>query len=632
MPPGPASGWNPVPLGAGADLRGQDELVAPPGDGLADQPLRDALRRRPRRCRPRSSRRRRPAWMPHRSTSVFGRLAPHASPPASHAPKPITESSGPVAPSRRVRMPAIQTQRGFPSASSVAQYASMPDAQRVRTDEERHRLAGHRDEQDRRGTRARRHPVRRRLRRRDAADRRPVHQRHCARSATISPPCRTSRPRSGRRPARSTGSRPSRSSSRRTRRHHPRRPRRRPGGHEPGGAEGRPGRRWRAAAPSSSTRTRSPQRNLEKAGYAADPPTDGTLDGYQVYPRADDLDHRSGRREPSASARKRPSGPKNMFALGLVSWMYGRPTEPRSSGSRRSSAASRRSTTPTSRRSTPATTSARRPSSSRTRSTSRPRPAEPGTYRNVAGAQALAWGLIAASQSERAAAVLRELPDHAGLRPAARAVQAQELRRRHRPGRGRDRRGQHGARARRSPVTSRSPARAGPGLDLKAETIGLAVITELPMIVVDVQRAGPSTGMPTKTEQGDLLHAMFGRHGESPIPIVAASSPADCFEVAMEAARVAIRYRTPVILLSDSFLQNSSEPWLLPDVDALPTIDPHFAEAERRGRSSRTRATTRLARPVGDPGHARPRAPDRRARARGRHGRHQLRARRTTSG
>ena len=132
---------------------------------------------------------------------------------------------------------------------------------------------------------------------------------------------------------------------------------------------------------------------------------------------------------------------------------------------------------------------------------------------------------------------------------------------------------------------------SGPGLDLKAETIGLAVITELPMIIVDVQRAGPSTGLPTKTEQADLLRAMFGRHGESPIPIVAASSPSDCFDVALDAARVAVRYRTPVIILSDSFLQNSSEPWLLPDLDALPAIDPRFRASPTASRSCRMRAT-----------------------------------------
>jgi 2-oxoglutarate ferredoxin oxidoreductase subunit alpha len=116
-------------------------------------------------------------------------------------------------------------------------------------------------------------------------------------------------------------------------------------------------------------------------------------------------------------------------------------------------------------------------------------------------------------------------------------------------------------------------------MDLKAETLGLAVMLELPMVIVDVQRAGPSTGLPTKTEQGDLLLAMFGRHGESPLPIVAARSPSHCFDAAIEACRIAVKYRTPVIVLSDTFLSNSSEPWLIPDVGSLPTIDPNFATA-----------------------------------------------------
>ena len=120
-------------------------------------------------------------------------------------------------------------------------------------------------------------------------------------------------------------------------------------------------------------------------------------------------------------------------------------------------------------------------------------------------------------------------------------------------------------------------------MDLKAETLGLAVMLELPMVIVDVQRAGPSTGMPTKTEQADLLLALFGRHGESPMPIVAARSSSHCFDAAIEAARIAITYRTPVILLSDTFLANSSEPWRLPDVESLPTIDPAFATGPNAG-------------------------------------------------
>jgi 2-oxoglutarate ferredoxin oxidoreductase subunit alpha len=126
-------------------------------------------------------------------------------------------------------------------------------------------------------------------------------------------------------------------------------------------------------------------------------------------------------------------------------------------------------------------------------------------------------------------------------------------------------------------------ATSGPGMDLKAETIGLAAMLELPMVIVDVQRAGPSTGMPTKTEQTDLLMAIHGRHGESPLPVIAASTPADCFDSAVEAVRIAVRYRTPVILLSDTFLANSSEPWRIPDTADLPEIDPEFAEGPNAG-------------------------------------------------
>ena len=126
-------------------------------------------------------------------------------------------------------------------------------------------------------------------------------------------------------------------------------------------------------------------------------------------------------------------------------------------------------------------------------------------------------------------------------------------------------------------------ATSGPGMDLKSETIALAVALELPLVVIDVQRAGPSTGLPTKTEQSDLLMAIHGRHGESPLPVIAPSTPADCFDSAVEAARIAVRYRTPVILLADTFLTNSSEPWRLPDVDDLPEIDPDFAEGPNAG-------------------------------------------------
>jgi 2-oxoglutarate/2-oxoacid ferredoxin oxidoreductase subunit alpha len=118
---------------------------------------------------------------------------------------------------------------------------------------------------------------------------------------------------------------------------------------------------------------------------------------------------------------------------------------------------------------------------------------------------------------------------------------------------------------------------SGPGISLKSETIGLAVALELPLLVVDVQRGGPSTGLPTKTEQADLLQAMFGRNGEAPLPLIAPRSPGDCFQTALEAVQMAVTYRTPVILLSDGSLANGSEPWKVPDASALPTVDPGFA-------------------------------------------------------
>src|SRR5205823_5623836 len=205
----------------------------------------------------------------------------------------------------------------------------------------------------------------------------------------------------------------------------------------------------------------------------------------------------------------------------------------------------------------------------------KPFEAKPGLYRNVSGATALSWGLIAASVRSGLPLFYASYP----ITPASELLH--ELSRRKNFGvrtlQAEDEIAAAGAALGAAfggalGVTGTS----GPGLDLKSETIGLAVMLELPMIVVDVQRAGPSTGMPTKTEQSDLLAAMFGRHGESPLPIVAASTPGGCFDAAIEAARIAVKFRTPVILLSDTFLANSSEPWRLPDVEAIPLIDPKF--------------------------------------------------------
>src|SRR6202046_2633943 len=201
---------------------------------------------------------------------------------------------------------------------------------------------------------------------------------------------------------------------------------------------------------------------------------------------------------------------------------------------------------------------------------------EPGTYRNITGNTALAYGLIAASQLAKlplflgsypitpASDILHELSKH--KRFGVRTFQAED-----------EIAGVGAALGAAFGGSLAVTATSGPGMILKAETVGLAVSVELPLIVCDIQRAGPSTGMPTKTEQADLLLAMFGRNGESPIPIVAAASPADCFNTAIEAARIAIKYRTPVILLSDGSLANGSEPWRLPAVAHLPDLSQEFA-------------------------------------------------------
>jgi len=318
-------------------------------------------------------------------------------------------------------------------------------------------------------------------------------------------------------------------------------------------------------------------RNLEKAGYASDPRSDGALDGFHVVQvPMTSITVRAV--EPIGIAKKEAERAKNMFALGLISWMYSRPTEPTITWLERKFGGKPEIFDANVAAFTAGYNFGETTELFAHQVSVKAAPVAPGIYRNVAGSQALAWGLIAASARSGlplfyasypitpASDLLHELSRHKNFGVVT--VQAEDEIAAANVALG-------AAFAGQLAVTGTS----GPGLDLKAETIGLAMITELPMIIVDVQRGGPSTGLPTKTEQSDLLAAMFGRHGESPIPIVAAASPSDCFDVALDAARVAIRYRTPVIVLSDSFLQNSSEPWLLPDVEALPTIDPMQAVA-----------------------------------------------------
>ncbi len=345
------------------------------------------------------------------------------------------------------------------------------------------------------------------------------------------------------------------------------------------------------------------KRNLDKAGYASSPLEDGSLEAYRVH-RIPMSTLTTRAVEGVEGVTTRDAGrAKNLFALGVLSWLYGRPTDVTKRWIERKFA-----------RNPPvaeANLTAFNAGWSFGETTElldvqyRVAPATdvpPGTYRNVNGTTALALGLIAASVRSGlqlvlasypitpASELLHELSRHAKIGVAT--IQAEDEIAAAGMALGAAFGGRLG-------VTATS----GPGMDLKAETIGLAVALELPMIVIDVQRAGPSTGMPTKTEQSDLLMALHGRHGESPLPVIAPSTAGGCFNAAFEAAQLAIRYRTPVILLSDTFLASSSEPWRIPDVSTLPAIDPAFARPPADGEEFLPYARDeRLARPWAIPG------------------------------
>jgi 2-oxoglutarate ferredoxin oxidoreductase subunit alpha len=317
------------------------------------------------------------------------------------------------------------------------------------------------------------------------------------------------------------------------------------------------------------------EKNLQKAGYSASPLDDDSLTDYHVHAipltsmTVESLKGIGGVPPPA------PAPSKNFFALGLMTWLYGRPTE-NTLEFIAAKFAKRPEIAEANRRAFNAGYNYGETSEDfLVRYEVLPAPLAPGLYRQITGNQALAYGLIAASQKSKlplflgaypitpASGILEELANHKNF--GVRTFQAEDEIAAVGAALGASFGGALGV------CTS-----AGPGVVLKAETVGLGVTLELPLVIIDVQRAGPSTGMPTKPEQADLLMVLYGRNSESPVPVIAAATPGDCFECALEAVRIALKYRTPVYLLSDAYLANGAEPWPIPDLDAIPELDPEF--------------------------------------------------------
>ena len=320
-------------------------------------------------------------------------------------------------------------------------------------------------------------------------------------------------------------------------------------------------------------------RNLEKAGYSSNPLKDNSLTSYQVYEIPMTKLTIESVKDTGVN-KKEAERAKNMLALGVVSWMYSRPLEPTIAWLEKKFAKK-----PAIAQANIAALKAGHAFGETAELSAfevKPATLAPGRYRRITGNQAMAFGLIAASVQAKlplflgsypitpASDILHELSRHKNF--GVRTVQAEDEIAAISMAIGASFSGHLG-------VTTTS----GPGLDLKSEALGLALSMELPLLVVDIQRGGPSTGLPTKTEQSDLLHAMYGRHGEAPLPIVAAWSPSSCFWAPIEAARIAVKYMTPVIILSDGYLANGAEPWRIPSVKKLPDIAVRFAAQPNAG-------------------------------------------------
>jgi 2-oxoglutarate ferredoxin oxidoreductase subunit alpha len=324
-------------------------------------------------------------------------------------------------------------------------------------------------------------------------------------------------------------------------------------------------------------------RNLKKAGYTSNPLEDGTLEEHKLHSIPLTTMTIEALKGVEGVTPREAERAKNFFALGLMSWLYARPVEStldfiQTKFAKRPEIAE-------------ANTLAFRAGVNYGETSEdflvsyevKPAKLEPGTYRNITGNQALAYGLVAAGVQSGLPVFLGAYP----ITPAS-GILEELARYKHfgvRTFQAEDEIAAVGAALGASFGGSLGiTTSAGPGIVLKAEAVGLAVTLELPLLIIDVQRAGPSTGMPTKPEQADLLMVMYGRNSESPVPVVACSTPGDCFDSALEAARIALKYRTPVYLLSDAYLANGAEPWRIPDAETLPDISTsHLTELPDEG-------------------------------------------------
>jgi 2-oxoglutarate/2-oxoacid ferredoxin oxidoreductase subunit alpha len=317
------------------------------------------------------------------------------------------------------------------------------------------------------------------------------------------------------------------------------------------------------------------ERNLTKAGYTSNPLDGDTLAMYKVI-KVPMTELTKGATVPLGVKPRDAERSKNFFALGFISWMFSRPIDATTAW-----IDERFAKNDLVRQSNRAAFLAGHAFAETTELLDHaysvaPAKLPPGEYTNISGNTALAWGLVAAGQLAKlpvtlgaypitpASDILHELSKHKNF--GVRTVQAEDEIAAAGIALGAAFAGHLG-------VTSSS----GPGIALKSETISLAISLELPLLVIDIQRGGPSTGLPTKTEAADLNMALYGRHAEAPLPVIASYSPAHCFDAAIEAARIALKYRTPVMLLSDGYLANGSEPWCLPNISTLPDISVPFA-------------------------------------------------------